>query len=125
MIRVLRLEVACLIILTYIMVNYFSAKRRSTITHKIFASALIMSLIQIGFDIGLTIGIYQGKISQFFYRGYIATLVCFLAHIFAYFEEIICSRLFYNCLLKNAFLCNCRKSSNSTIYVYLKYYSFV
>lgn len=87
MIRVLRLEVACLIILTYIMVNYFSAKRRSTITHKIFASALIMSLIQIGFDIGLTIGIYQGKISQFFYRGYIATLVCFLAHIFAYFEE--------------------------------------
>ncbi len=85
----IRMELACLIITTFIAVTYFSVKRKKSFVHSLFSLLIVTSIINIVFD---TITIYTVNhlelvppfANEIFHKIFIGTLVIVLFLTFCY-----------------------------------------
>lgn len=50
MVQMIRMEIACLAVVVFIAVSYFSAKRRKSNIHKLFSVLIVVSIINLVFD---------------------------------------------------------------------------
>lgn len=83
--QTLRMQVGCVIILLFIMVNYYSAKRRSTTSHKIFSSLLGLAVVNVVLDFIFAYGVYAYMwASNIIDKPYLVTLVLFISLLFLY-----------------------------------------
>ncbi len=83
--QALRLQITSFIILSYIIMNYYSAKRRQTISHMIFSILLALSTLNVSFDMAYVVYINRtGMYSDILYRGYMLSLSAVFSTLYWY-----------------------------------------
>ena len=81
----LRMQIGCLVILFFIMIYYFSAKRRNTTVHRLFSALLGVAILNVTLDFVYAYGIYKYHwVSNLIDRPYLATLVMFMGSLYVY-----------------------------------------
>lgn len=86
----LRLQTGALVVLIYIIINYFSAKRRHTTSHKLFSVLLLCSVVNVVLDAMYIFFTWQNEAPvDVLYRLYFISLGLFVANIDSYQTSII------------------------------------
>lgn len=90
----LRMEIACILILTFISVIYFTASREKTKLHKIYSSILVVLLIHLIFDAITVVTVNQlDTFPRFwndtFHRIFLSTMLLTLYLYYQYISELI------------------------------------
>ena len=90
----IRMEIACIVILAFIMVIYFAARRMRTYTHILFSILLCMTFINLIFDMVtvLTVNhVYEvsPKLNRVFHQVFLGSLVASLFLTFTYILSLI------------------------------------
>lgn len=90
----IRMEMSCFMVIAFMAVMYFSAKREKNSIHKIFSSLMIVSMINLIFD-GITIytvnhmEIVEAWVNDIAHRLFIGTMVIFFYLVYRYIIAII------------------------------------
>ncbi len=90
----IRMEIACMVVVTFIAITYFSAKRKKSFVHKLFSYLIIISMINLLFD---AITIYTvnhldevpGLVNEICHKIFIGSLVSVLFITFRYIITLI------------------------------------
>jgi len=90
MTNALRLQLACLILIGYILINYYTAKRRKTQVHIVFSLLIVISLANVIFDF-LFVWLFTkfGILSDALNRAYLISLCLVFYLIVLYWTSII------------------------------------
>ncbi len=90
----LRMEVACFLVLVFVSVVYFTAKRKKTHLHKYFSGALVMLMIHLVFD-GITVYTVNNMdtvspfVNDTMHRIYLMTMLGTLVFLYKYVSRLI------------------------------------
>ena len=88
--QALRLQIGAAVVLLYIIINYLSAKRRRTISHKMFTLLMICAFVNVTFD---ALFVYcvnvNGNPPDIINRFYLISLGCFWAVFNSYQVEVV------------------------------------
>lgn len=81
----IRLQILALLVLLFICINYFSAKRRKTRVHRLFTLTMIIALANVVFDSAYTAMVHRyHQPYDLFYRIFGVTLLAFFALVYFY-----------------------------------------
>ncbi|MBP3602881.1 MAG: response regulator [Lachnospiraceae bacterium] len=92
----IRMEVACFVVVAFMAILYFSAKREKTSLHRCFSILLIVSMVHLVFD-GVTIYTVNNLntipiwLNDIFHRIFIGTMTIVFYLIYCYVKLLICA----------------------------------